>query len=233
MTKKKPTRKMKATKRKQNTQRMRQAQHKQRGRLRMIGIGILALLIIGAFILWPRPKAREVSAARLANDPSIGSTTALVTIVEYADFGCPACRSWHFAGIRERVISQYGDQVRFIWRDFPVITAQSPKAAEAAQCAYDQDQFWQYHDVLFDRAPALNVSALKSYAAQLGLDTDVFNTCLDSGQHRATVNHDLSEARQLGLPGTPSFVVNGQRLVGPPTYEVLQSLIEEAINSGG
>ena len=233
MTKKKTTRQMNSRMRKQNTRRMRQVQRKQGQRSRMIGMGIVALLIIGAFILWPRPKAQEVNAARLADDPSIGSATALVTIVEYADFGCPACRSWHYAGIRERVIAQYGDQVRFIWRDFPVITAQSPKAAEAAQCAYDQGQFWEYHDLLFDHAPVLSVTALKSSAAELGLDTDVFNVCLDSGQHNATVDHDLREARRFGLPGTPSFVVNGQRLIGPPTYEVLQSLIDEAVDIGG
>ena len=79
----------------------------------------------------------------------------------------------------------------------------------------------------------LSVTALKSSAAELGLDTDVFNVCLDSGQHNATVDHDLREARRLGLPGTPSFVVNGQRLIGPPTYEVLQSLIDEAVDIGG
>lgn len=208
---------------------MRHSQSKQRSRLRLIGLAIFGLLVIGVFIYLPRPKALEVSAARLSDDPSIGSTTALVTIVEYGDFGCPACRSWHFAGIRDRIIAQYGDQVRFVWRDFPVITAQSPKAAEAAQCAYDQGKFWEYHDLLYDRAPAISLSALKAYAAQLELDVVAFNDCLDSGQHRASVERDLNEARRLGLPGIPSFVVNDQRLVGPPTYEVLQGVISEAL----
>jgi protein-disulfide isomerase len=229
MAKKKASRKKNTGTNGFKTRRMRQAQRNQRDRLRLIGLGVLGILVIGAFIFWPRPKALEVSAARLSDDPSIGSSTALVTIVEYGDFGCPACRSWHFAGIRDRILSQYGDQVRFVWRDFPVITAQSPKAAEAAQCAYDQGKFWEYHDLLFDRAPAISVSALKAYAAQLELDVDAFNTCLDSGQHRATVERDLNEARRLGLPGTPSFAVNDQRLVGPPTYEVLQGVIIEAL----
>jgi protein-disulfide isomerase len=149
-----------------------------------------------------------------------------VTIVEYGDFGCPSYRAWHNAGILERVQAAYGDQVRFVWHDFPVITAQSPKAAEAAQCAYDQGFFWEYHDLLFERARSLSAGDLKSYAGELGLDTTAFDQCLDSGQHRAIVENDLQDAMQRRFRGTPSFLVNEQPLAGPPTFEYLQSLIE-------
>jgi protein-disulfide isomerase len=156
-----------------------------------------------------------------------------VVITEYADFGCPACRAWHNAGIVEQVIAAYGDQVQFVWKDFPVITAQSPKAAEAGQCAFDQGKFWEYHDVLFENASALGVSNLKGYAAQIGLDSEAFNACLDSGQNRAKVEQSLNEAqREYGFPGTPSFLVNGKKLVGPPTFETLKSMIDSILAGG-
>ena len=187
----------------------------------MIGIS----LVLGYF-LWPRPQAQAVSADRLNDDPFIGSINSPVTIVEYGDFGCPSCLAWHEAGIIDRVIATYGDQVRFVWRDFPIITAQSPKAAEAGQCAYDQGYFWEYHDLMYERATSLRTGDLKGYAADLGLDAALFNQCLDSGQHRATVDKDLRDAYRKRFRGTPSFLVNDQPLAGPPTFEFLQSLID-------
>ena len=199
----------------------------------MIGGGILAVLLIGAFALRPRPQAELVPEARLADDPALGSVTAKVAIVEYGDFGCPSCRAWHQASILNQILEKYGDKVRFVWRDFPVITAQPPKAAEAAQCAYDQHKFWAHHDLLYDRAPALSVNNLKAYAAELGLDAARFDNCLDSGQHEAMVTRDEQDAFQRGFLGTPSFLVNEQPLVGPPTMETLQNLIDQLLATEG
>ncbi|MBI3761255.1 MAG: thioredoxin domain-containing protein, partial [Chloroflexi bacterium] len=169
---------------KQNVRERRRAEQGRRRRL-MIGAVVIGLLAVAAFarFAWPRPTPQPVDAARLADDPSLGPSTAPVTIVEYGDFGCPSCRAWHQAGILDRIRAQYGERVRFVWRDFPIITAQSPKAAEAGQCAYDQSKFWEYHDLVYDRAPAIGVSDLKAYAAEIGLEVEKFNQCLDSGQH--------------------------------------------------
>jgi protein-disulfide isomerase len=202
----------------------RQAKRKRQRYLR-VSLLVIGIALVAGYFLWPRPQAQAVSQDRLQDDPALGPPTAAVTIVEYGDFGCPSCRGWHNAGILERVQAAYGDQVRFVWRDFPVITAQSPKAAEAAQCAYDQGLFWEYHDLLFERAHSL-------YAGEIGLDTEIFNQCLDSGQHRATVENDLQDAIRRRFRGTPSFLVNDQALAGPPTFEYLQSLIDPILLSG-
>lgn len=202
-------------------------------RQQWIGIGVVAL-IVSALVLWniSRPKAQPLDETRLAANPTVGSNFAKVIITEYADFGCPSCRGWHNAGIKNQVLALYGDQVQFVWKDFPVITAQSPKAAEAGQCAFDQGMFWEYHDYLYENARSLSVDNLKGYAAQLGLDAEQFNACLDSNQNRAKVEQNLDEARSLGLPGTPSFLVNGKRLVGPPSFETLKSTIDEILAGG-
>jgi protein-disulfide isomerase len=175
--------------------------------------------------------SQPVDTARLVDDPALGAITAPVTVVEYGDFGCPSCRAWHRAGILEQIRAQYGEQVRFVWRDFPVITPQSPQAALAAQCAYDQGRFWDYHDYLYEQAQSLSIDALKAAAAELELDTPKFSQCLDSRRHVATVERDLEDALAHRFRGTPSFLINDQPLIGPPSFELLQHAIDAILAS--
>ena len=221
--------KEKGKSKKQIRQETRLGKQKRRRLIQAAVIGLVLVLAAG-YMLWPRPQALAVSPERLNDDPALGPAGASVTIIEYGDFGCPSCRAWHNAGILDMVLATYGDQVRFVWRDFPVITAFSPEAAQAAQCAYDQGQFWEYHDLLFERADSLRVGDLKDYAGELGLDKAAFDQCLDSGQHQATVEVDLEDAFDKRLPGTPSFLVNEQPLAGPPNFQTLQQIIEANLN---
>lgn len=213
-------------KNKKQLRREQRRERRQRQKYLRVGVVVLVLALVLGYFLWPRPQAQAVSAARLNDDPYLGAVDAPVTVVEYSDFGCPACRAWHNAGIMDQVRAVYGDQVRFVWRDFPVITARSPQAAEAAQCAYDQGFFWEYHDFLYENAAPLGSSDLKRYASELGLDSEQFDQCLDSGQHQATVDRDLQDAYRRRFRGTPSFLVNDQPLAGPPNFQYLKGLIE-------
>lgn len=192
-------------------------------------IGTAFVGVIAFMTLWPQVSAPAVAAERLNDHPTLGTADAPVQIVEFADFGCTSCRGWHRAGILEQIMAQYGDRISFTWRDFAVITPQSPKAAEAGQCAHDQGQFWAYHDYLYEQAGGLSVSMLKEYAAAVGLDTDAFATCLDSGKYGRIVDAGIQEARRLGARGTPSFAINGRLLAGPPSYDMLATIIESAL----
>lgn len=200
----------------------------------LIGVGVLAVIIaVAAFILWIQSAhTPPLSAARLASDPSLGFPSAKVTIIEYGDFGCTTCRGWEQAGVLKEMVAVYGDQVHFVWRDYPVITAQSPKAAEAGQCAFDQGKFWEYHDLLYAKAPALSIGDLKSYAAQLGLNTTQFDQCLDAGQDKAKVDQSMVEARNYGFIGTPSFIVNGRKVIGPASFNQFKVLIDPILAGG-
>ena len=198
-----------------------------------IGALLASAVIIGIYLAWPRPAAQptaltaaDTTPADNATHPALGPDNAPITIAEYADFGCPSCQAWHRAGILNQIRTQYGDKVRFVWYDFPVITPQSPKAAEAARCAADQGKFWEYHDLLYLRAPAIGVDALKAYARELKLDSASFNQCLDAGVHQAAVERDLQDAFAHQFHGTPSFLINGQPLIGPPAFAVLQRRID-------
>jgi len=107
-------------------------------------------------------------------------------------------------------------------------------AAEASECAADQDKFWEYHDLLFSRQNGENQGAfssdkLKGFAKELALDTQAFDQCLDSGQFKAVVEQQNAVARQLGVQSTPSFLVNGTPLVGAQPFSAFQQLISQFI----
>ena len=165
----------------------------------------------------------------MGSDPALGVEGAPIVIIEYGDFGCPTCRVWHQAGIRDQILEEYRDQVQFVWRDYPVITAQSPKAAEAGQCAFDQDKFWEFHDYIYGQANSLSIDNLKAYARELGLDGEKFDQCLDTGKNRAKVDASMQQGFDLGFPGAPGFVVNDQKLPGPPMYETLKGIIDQML----
>jgi protein-disulfide isomerase len=105
-------------------------------------------------------------------------------------------------------------------------------AAEASECANDQGKFWEYHDLLFqsqngENQGAFNKDNLKGFAAKLGLDTAKFNECLDSGKYTAQVQSDSDAGSQLGVRSTPTFVVNGQPLVGAQPFETFQTIFQQ------
>jgi len=208
---------------------IRHQKKKQQENIVRFSIAGLIVASIVAYMLWPKPVAAEVSAERISLNPVIGAVEPVVTITEYADFGCHGCEAWHNAGIKDQILETYGDKVQFVWQDYPVITAQSPKAAEAGQCALDQGKFWEFHDAVYESHLGLNNDALKFYAEQAKLDEDAFATCLNSNQHQATVESDLLAGRQLRIPGTPSFIIEGKTYVGGQTYQQLASIIEDVL----
>ena len=189
-------------------------------------ISLVIVIIGGAIIANLNLQAQPKQAFTSDNSRALGPANAAVIIVEYGDFGCTTCKAWEEQAIIPKIQAKYGDKVRFVWRDLPIITPESPKAAEAAYCALDQGKFWQYHDLLYLKAPALNINDLKTYAAQLGLDTAKFNTCLDTGQHANDVQADLKDGLSRGFRATPAFLVNAQVYAGPPSYEQLSQLID-------
>ena len=178
--------------------------------------------------------APEVVDERLTLDPVLGNPDAPVTIVEYGAYGCTACQAWHRAGIIEQLLAEYPGQVNFVYRDFPVIApSYSRMAARTAQCALDQgnDAFWDFHNAVFTFADARSSQEdLIQLGAQVGLDTDALQGCVDNNTHVATVQYHENKGRELGLPGTPAFLVNGQQLFYA-SPDALRAAIEQALTS--
>jgi len=208
----------------------RTAQQQDKRSRRMLGLLIgVALAAVFVFILWQQTVGSPTLSAEDVPNPTLGQETATIEIVEYGDFGCTSCRAWHNAGIVEQLTRNYGEKVRFVWKDFPVITAYSPKAAEAGHCAAAQDKFWEYHDYLYESTTNLRDNGLKDASVALGLDQTEFDACLDSGRMAGKVQANENAARRLGLRGTPGFTFNGQVLAAPPSFAQLAQMIDRQL----
>ena len=154
--------------------------------LLIVGIGILALILNNSSSVEKKGFGLSETVTPI-NERALGPATAKVVITEYSDFGCITCKTWHDFGIRDQIIEKFRADVRFVWRDFPVITPDSKLAAEAGFCAHDQDMFWEYHDIVFENSPKLDAENLISYAGMAGLNTKLFQGCLESGIHAERV----------------------------------------------
>ncbi len=130
--------------------------------------GHIFLFLVIALIVQPQGMAKAVAMLDRPN-PQIGPKDAPVTIVEFGDYGCSSCMVWAAAGMRQQLLDKYGDKLRFVWADFPVITLESPKAAEAGRCAYDQGKFWEYQDYVYNHYEGIETGFLKLYAERVGL----------------------------------------------------------------
>lgn len=161
----------------------------------------------------------------VSNDPRLGDPDAPVTIVELSDFQCPFCARFHqetFPALRRL----YGDQVRWIFVNTPF--PQHPHAepaAIAAECAHLQGRFWEYADRLFSQQERLGEGAIESSAEAIGLNMPAFRACLSDPDVAAEVTADVAEGRRLGLEGTPTFFVNGRRILGAQPIGVFNEVI--------
>ena len=157
---------------------------------------------------------------------ALGPKSAPVTIIEYADFGCPSCWYSYKSGVFNQLDLKYGDQIRFVWRDYPVITLLSPRAAEAGQCANEQGKFWKFHDAVYGSSGAIEAGNLKAYAVAIGLNMSQFDECVTSRRYKDRVNAEEFEAFTHGYNGAPFFLINKQVLIGPQSLTVFSGVID-------
>jgi protein-disulfide isomerase len=197
------------------------------------GGGSTVQVVQGGDAAGPTPTVGPVDVS-VDDDPAQGSEDAAVTIIEFSDFQCPYCARFDTETLPQ-ILSNYGDRVRFVYRDFPLTSLHENalKAAEASECADDQGKYWEYHDLLFQNQSALDDASLKSYAASLGLDTAAFDQCLDSDAQMSEIQKDVQDGITAGVQGTPAFFVNGILIEGAQPYAVFQAAIEAALAEGG
>lgn len=158
-----------------------------------------------------------------------GPANAPVTVVEYADYECPYCQQ--IVPTIKKLAEEYKGKVAFVYKDLPLpMHANAQKAAEATHCAAAQNQYWEYHDLLFAKKQ-LDPGSLKVFARELRMDGEKFDKCLDSSEKAEVVRLHAAEAQSLGLQGTPSFFVNGRAVGGGDPYQGIRALIEEELRS--
>lgn len=158
------------------------------------------------------------------DDPARGPADAPITMIEFSDFRCPFCKRF-FTETLTPLLEAYPDQIRFIYRDFPVVGGF--EAALASECAHEQDAYWAYHDLLFSgEFEELTSEAYLAYAERLALDLDSFSSCLQEERYTEEVENDARYAAGLGVTGTPTFFINGIPLVGAQPLEIFTQLID-------
>jgi protein-disulfide isomerase len=163
-------------------------------------------------------------------DHALGPMEAPVTLVEYGDFECGDTIGAY--PMVKRVRRQLGDSIRFVFRNYPLVDThpRAMLAAEAAEAAGIQSKYWEMHDRIFEHPYALDRGHLVSHAGQIGLDVARFESDLNAHRTRARVEDDLASGVASGVPGTPTFYVNGRRHTGSEDEEGLLAAVRDAID---
>jgi protein-disulfide isomerase len=179
---------------------------------------------VQTFITPPPPPVYKIATD---DQPMKGNPDASVTVVEFTDYQCPSCAKAQ--PTLERLITEYGDRVRFVVRDFPLqMHADAQKAAEAAEAAREQGKYWDFTAILFRNQSSLKPAQLKEYARVIGLDVTKFGAALDSGRFADKIQRDLNDGERIGVSGTPTFFVNGRR-TSDFSYETLKAALDAAL----
>ena len=167
-----------------------------------------------------------------------GDPNAPVTIVEFSDFKCPYCALFAtntLPSLREYYVRT--GKVRFAYKHIATLGPESIQAAEASECAAEQDQFWAYHDRIFadqvTKSGELNKEMLVKLAADTGLETEAFSECLASGRYTEQVKTQTEEAKRLGIRATPGFVINNSFMMGAQPYAAFARMINEELDNLG
>ncbi|MDP4007364.1 MAG: thioredoxin domain-containing protein [bacterium] len=234
---KKERRELRRQERKEGVSKARQ----QRGLKRLLlWLGVVAFFGLGVWgvvALVPEPPETEEGSdlpVLTGQDHFKGPEDASVVLVEYGDFQCPACRSYF--SLVQQLEEEFSDQVKFVYRNYPLrqIHPQAQLASQAAEAAALQGKFWEMYDMLFEAqlewAGDRNAKdVFIGYAAELGLNEEQFAADFDSSQVKDKVQADLSGGNVAGVTGTPSFFLQGKRIVNPQNYDAFQALILQTL----
>ena len=172
--------------------------------------------------------------------PILGLESAPITIIEFGDYQCHQCYNWYH-NTKDPIVENYinSGKANLVFVDLAFLGRDSPKAAVATYCAEEQGKYWEYHDILYNFQEGIdsgwaNNERLRAFAMNLGLDMELFGSCLDSNKYDKRVTSNTNEARKHGATGTPTFIIvgpNGQqeKVVGAQPYVVFQNVLESMI----
>ena len=218
------------------------------GIVAVIGLGIVAWSVGSQAMGTAATKPVDVEGldnmnklVELAQGVTEGDASAPITIMEFADYSCPACGQFALV-TKPQVLKQYIEtgKAKFVYHDFPLtsIHPHSFLAARAARCAGDQDKFWDYQDLLFrhqaEWATKNSVDGdLRTFAEQAGLNVNDFESCLNSDAHADVVSANLRLAEELGINGTPTIMVSAgkgmARMLGGYDFRSVQTEVERLL----
>ena len=172
--------------------------------------------------------------------PLLGSASAPITIIEFGDYQCSNCKKW-FLNTKPDLVTNYIDtgKVNLIFVDIAFLGKDSIPASRATYCAEEQGRYWDYHGFLYSNQMGIdngwaNTDSLKGYANNLGLNMELFVSCIDSGKYEKRVQFNTEESKNNGVTGTPTFfIVNKdgvqEKILGPQPFSVFEKIIESML----
>lgn len=212
--------------------------------------GVIVVIVVGVVAAYSSSFSSDtvnLDMSRTHGDIStamgssiLGNPSAPITIVEFGDYQCHQCYNW-FHNTKSAIFENYIDtgKVNFVFVDLAFLGKDSLKAAQATYCAEDQGKYWDYHDVLYISQESkidngwANSERLKAFAFTLGLDMELFESCLDSGKYSKRVQYNIEEAKKQGVRGTPGFFIvgpdNQQKLSGAQPYSVFKEILDSMV----
>jgi protein-disulfide isomerase len=172
--------------------------------------------------------------------PILGDTSAQITIVEFGDYQCHQCYNW-FHNTKPAISSNYIEtgKANLVFVDLAFLGGDSSLASQASYCAEDQEMYWEYHDLLYTSQESnidggwANSERLKAFAFSLGLNMDLFESCLDSEKYSKRVQYNIQQARENGIRGTPGFFIVGpdgqQKVSGAQPFSVFKQILDPMV----
>ncbi|HYK08260.1 MAG TPA: thioredoxin domain-containing protein [Candidatus Eisenbacteria bacterium] len=201
--------------------------------------GMLLVLAIWALVVFSQGSS-SLSSATLKQPPvtkadfQTNPSGAKATLVEYADFQCPACKAYD--PIVRQLLKDYGEKLNLVYRMFPLKTVHQNaiNSAKAAYAASLQGKFWEMHNRLFDAQDSWATlpdpeSVYVGYTKDLGLDTNTFKKDYEAQATSDFVNNSYDAALNVGVNSTPTFFLNGNQLTNPAGYADFKKLIDQAV----
>lgn len=204
-------------------------------------IAIIVAIIIGfaGLVALNRNKTDAPSDPNAAQgtNHTVGAGNKGVTLVEFGDLQCPACKSYY--PIVKQIKEDYGDDIKFQFRHFPLVQIHrhAMLAARAAEAASNQGKFWEMHDLMYENQDSWSqlpdpTSTFEGFASQLGLNLDQFKTDVASAGIITPINADVKAAQGFGATSTPTFVLDGKKLdKNPQSIDEFKTLIDDAIKA--
>ena len=220
-----------------------------------IGAGIVVGIVLTMFLMYGHSLTGAQSQAKEQNNsdqqqilslisenasPLLGEKNAPITMIEFGDYQCYYCNNFYHT-IEQDIVKNYVNtgKVKMIFKDFTIIGQDSVTAANAAHCAQDQGKFWEYHDALYNNWSGENtgwisLSGLTTFAKQVGLNQEMFRQCVTQSKFIPTVRASVSDAKNLGLTGTPDFFIIApdnsiEKVVGAQPYEVFDEIFKSKL----
>ncbi len=208
----------------------------------LLGIGIATIVILIGGVVYLNGTNPQVTSSGtiekkilVAGKNTVGSKSAKVMVVEFADFQCPACGAFH--PDLKKIKSDYKDKIYFVYRHFPLPMHKNARvAAQAAQAAALQGKFWQMHDMLFEKQAEWSEIAdptdlFVAYAKDLKLDSEKFKKVLTENTGSAVIQKDIDDGNKAGVNATPTIFVNGKKVEGANSIADLATQVRSAIDT--